>query len=47
MDEKLREQRFDTKDAAKYFTKKMAYTLGPVELKELLDDDKIVLIDGG
>ena len=45
MDEKLKQQRFDTKDAAKFFTKKMAYTLGPVELKELLDDNKIVLID--
>ena len=49
MDDKLKEIRFDTKKAAKFFTKKMAYTLGPAELKELMEQgcehSKIVIID--
>ena len=45
MDEELRQQRHNTQDAAKYFTQKMAYTLGPVELKSLIEEDKVVVID--
>lgn len=45
MDEKLKETRHNTEEAAKYFTNKMAFTLGPAELKELIDNDKIVVID--
>ena len=45
MDEKLREIRFDTHKAEKFFTKIMAFTLGPVELKDMLEDKKVEVID--
>lgn len=45
MDEKLKEMRYDTKRAEKFFTKMMAYTLGPVELKNLSENGKVVIID--
>lgn len=35
MDKKLNEIRYDTEKATKYFSKIMAYTLGPAELKEM------------
>ena len=37
MDEKLQKLRFDTEKAEKFFTKMMAFTLGPVELKEIME----------
>ena len=46
MDEKLKEIRYNTEKAAKYFTKIMAYTLGPIELKEMHEkktSDMIIL----
>ena len=45
MDEKLQKIRFDTEKAEKFFTKMMAYTLGPVELKEIMEHDGVKIID--
>jgi rhodanese-related sulfurtransferase len=45
MDDKLKDMRFDCKKAEKFFTKMMAYTLGPMELKELAENEHIVIID--
>lgn len=45
MDEILKEKRFDTKEAENFFTAKMAYTLGPAELKSLMEEDNIVVVD--
>ena len=45
MGEKIKKLRFNTEKAAKFFAKNLAYTLGPVELKEMLDENKIKLID--
>ncbi len=38
MDEKLKKIVFDSDKAEKFFTKLMAYTLGPAELKAKLED---------
>lgn len=45
MDEKLHEIRYNTEKAAKYFTKIMAYTLGPVELKDMMEQNKVTVLD--
>lgn len=46
MDKKLHELRHDTNKAEKFFTRLMAFTLGPMELKEMLDSNKdLVVID--
>ena len=56
MDKKLHDLRHDTRKAEKFFTKLMAYTLGPMELKTMFenhskdenenkDKSKIVIID--
>lgn len=46
MDENLKELRFNSEKAEKFFTKQMAYTLGPMELKSMIDDNKnIVILD--
>ena len=45
MSEKIKELRFDTEKAMRFFAKNLAYTLGPVELKEMLEENKIKLID--
>ena len=45
MDDKLKELRHDSKKAEKFFTKLMAYTLGPMELKEMMESENIVVID--
>ena len=45
MDEKLKEMRFDTQKAECFFTAIMAYTLGPVELKEMLEENHAVVLD--
>ena len=36
MSEKIKELRRNTEDAMRFFEKNLAYTLGPVELKEML-----------
>ena len=45
MDDKLKELRHDSKTAEKFFTKLMAYTLGPMELKEIMDSEDVVILD--
>jgi len=45
MSDYINEIRFDTKLAEKFFAKKLAFTLGPVELKEMLKDKKVKLLD--
>ena len=42
---KIKEVRFDLKNAQSFFTEAMAYTLGPVELKSLMDEDRIQIAD--
>lgn len=45
MDDRIKETRKDTEKAACFFTKYLAYTLGPVELKNMLQQDKAVVVD--
>ncbi len=45
MNEFVNEMRHDAVKAAKFFAKKLAYTLGPVELTQMLAEKKVKLID--
>lgn len=45
MNEKIKEIRFDSDKAKCFFSKQLAFTLGPVELKELLDEGKVRVVD--
>lgn len=45
MSEYIDEIRRDAKKAEKFFADKLAFTLGPVELKRMLEDKKVKLID--
>ena len=45
MDDKLKKVRFDDDKAEKFFTKMMAYTLGPVELKEMMGHKDVKVLD--
>lgn len=45
MNEKIKEIRLDTKRAQCFFQKLLAYTLGPIELKDLIDEGKVNLVD--
>ncbi|MBQ7450922.1 rhodanese-like domain-containing protein [bacterium] len=45
MDEQLKKYRYDSDKAEKFFTKIMAYTLGPVELKEIMEEDNVKILD--
>lgn len=45
MSEKIKELRVNTEKAMNYFAKNLAFTLGPVELKEMLEKNNIKLID--
>ena len=45
MSDYINEIRFDTKQAEMFFAKRLAYTLGPVELKAMLKDKKVKLLD--
>lgn len=45
MDEQLKEMRYNTEKAGEFFTKMMAYTLGPAELKGMNEDHNITIID--
>lgn len=45
MHEMIEALRSDTEKAGKYFAKKLAFTLGPVELKELSEKDGVKIID--
>lgn len=45
MEEIVKELRRNSQKAQHYFAKELAYTLWPVELKNLLDEGGVVLID--
>ena len=45
MNEKIKEIRFDTKRAQNFFQELLAYTIAPIELKKLLDEEKFNLVD--
>lgn len=45
MNEKIKQMRKDTHEAQEYFTRKLAYTLGPVELKNFMEKGEIRLVD--
>ena len=45
VDTKLEELRKDTKKAEEFFIKMMAYTLGPVELKEMIKNNHAKILD--
>lgn len=45
MSDYINEVRFDTKGAEDFFAKRLAYTLGPVELKAMLKEEKVKLLD--
>jgi len=45
MSEYIDNVRFNTKRAENFFAEKLAFTLGPVELKAMLQDKKVKLID--
>lgn len=45
MDDKIKELRKNTEKAAHFFAKCLAYTLGPVELKNMTEQNKVVVVD--
>ncbi len=45
MDDYINEIRRNTKEAEKFFAEKLAFTLGPVELNEMMKKDGVKLID--
>ena len=45
MNEKINELRHDCEKARCFFSKILAYTLGPIELKNLLDENQVKVVD--
>lgn len=45
MNLQIKELRHNTQAAQDYFAKLLAYTLGPVELQRMLDENKVNLLD--
>jgi rhodanese-related sulfurtransferase len=45
MNEEILNLRNNTEKANEFFSKKLAYTIGPVELKELSQENEIVIVD--
>lgn len=45
MNEKIKDLRFNTEEAQNYFLKRLAYTLGPIELKKLMEEAKVRIVD--
>lgn len=45
MSEKIRQLRYDTNQAQNYFTQRLAYTLGPVELKKFMEKGGVRIVD--
>lgn len=45
MNEKIKETRFNPEKAQCYFSKMLAFTLGPIELKSLMDEGKVKVVD--
>jgi len=45
MNEKIKELRFNPEKAQDYFAKILAFTIGPVELKNLLEEGSVKVVD--
>lgn len=45
MDDKIKELRANTEKAQCFFSKCLAYTLGPVELKGMMEHGNVILVD--
>lgn len=45
MSEKIKELRKNTKEAQEFFNKRLAYTLGPVELKNFIEKGGVRVVD--
>lgn len=45
MSEYIDKVRFDQEAAVDFFAEKLAFTLGPIELQHMLDENKVKLID--
>lgn len=45
MDEKINLLRNDTEKAKDYFLEHLAFSIGPVELKNLMEESKVIVID--
>ena len=45
MEDRITELRKNTEKAQNYFSKKLAFTIGPIELKYLMDEGKVKIID--
>lgn len=45
MNKNINELRHNTQNATKFFADRLAYTLGPVELTQMLKENKVKLID--
>ena len=45
MHEKIKELRFDSKSAQEFFVKKLAYVIGPKQLKKLLEEGNVIVVD--
>ncbi len=45
MNEKIKELRFDVLSAKDYFLKRLAYTLGPAEVKAFMEKEDVQIID--
>ena len=45
MDDKIKELRNDSEKAKEYFMKHLAYTIEPVDLKNLTDEGKVNIVD--
>lgn len=45
MEENFKELRCNTEEARHYFNRQLAFTIGPIELKSLLETENVKLID--
>lgn len=45
MSEEIKKLRYNTQKAKEYFSIVLAFTLGPVELKEMIEENKVRIID--
>lgn len=45
MYDKIKEIRFNSEKAQCFFSKMLAFTLGPIELKNLMDEGKVKVVD--
>ncbi len=45
MDAKIKQIRFDSARARNFFEERLAYTTGPVELKKIMEEEDVTLLD--